>query len=75
MDWTISKALAAEEPAQLARYAFQVAQTFNNFYHRFHILNEEDREKKVFLLWTTKFFLDELRNVMDVMGVPAPEVM
>ena len=75
LDWTISKALAAEEPAQLARYAFQVAQTFNNFYHRFHILNEEDREKKVFLLWTTKFFLDELKNVMDVMGVPAPEVM
>ena len=75
LDWIISKALAAEEPAQLARYAFQVAPTFNNFYHRFHILNEEDREKKVFLLWTTKFFLEELKNVMAVMGVPAPEVM
>jgi len=75
LDWTISKALTAEEPAQLARYAFQVAQTFNTFYHRFHILNEEDREKKVFLLWTTKFFIDELRSVMDVMGVPAPHVM
>jgi len=75
MDWTIDRAISAGEPAQLARYAFQVAQTFNNFYHQHHILNEQDREKKVFLLWMTQFFLDELSNVLDVMGIPTPEVM
>ena len=75
MDWTIERAIAGGEPAQLARYAFQVAQTFNNFYHQHHILNEEDREKKVFLLWMTQFFLDELTAVLEVMGIPTPEVM
>jgi len=75
LEWTIERAIAAEEPAQLARYAFQVAQTFNNFYHQHHILNEEDREKKVFLLWMTRFFLEELTGVLDVLGVPAPEIM
>lgn len=75
MDWTIDRAIGAGEPAQLARYAFQVAQTYNSFYHEHHILNEEDREKKVFLLWMTQFFLDELSNVLDVMGIPTPEVM
>ena len=75
MDWTIDRAISAGEPAQLARYAFQVAQTFNNFYHQHHILNEENREKKVFLLWMTQFFLDELSNVLGVMGIPTPEVM
>jgi len=75
MDWTIDRAISAGEPAQLARYAFQVAQTFNNFYHQHHILNEENRERKVFLLWMTQFFLDELSNVLDVMGIPTPEVM
>ena len=75
MDWTIERAISAEEPAQIARYAFQVAQTFNNFYHQHHILNEEDREKKVFLLWMTRFFLNELESVLDVMGIPTPKVM
>ncbi|MBI1355002.1 MAG: arginine--tRNA ligase [Acidobacteria bacterium] len=75
MEWTIDRAIAAGEPAQLARYAFQVAQTFNNFYHQHHILNETDRERKVFLLWMTQFFLHELVTLMDVMGLPAPEVM
>ncbi|MEZ5365466.1 MAG: DALR anticodon-binding domain-containing protein [Bryobacterales bacterium] len=75
MDWTIERAITAEEPAQLARYAFQVAQTFAHFYHQHRILDEQNREKKVFLLWMTQFFVRELENVMDVMGIPAPEVM
>ncbi len=75
LDWSIQRALAAEEPAHVARYAFQVAQTFNNFYHQHHILNEEDREKKVFLLWMTAFFLRELESVLGVMGIEAPNIM
>ena len=73
--WGIEKAIAAGEPAQLARYGFQLARTFNNFYHRHHILNETDRERKVFLLWMTQFFLEELVQVLATMGIPAPEVM
>ncbi|HEU4634910.1 MAG TPA: DALR anticodon-binding domain-containing protein, partial [Edaphobacter sp.] len=38
----IEQCLATSEPAYLARYAFQLAQQFNNFYHRHHILNETD---------------------------------
>jgi arginyl-tRNA synthetase len=74
-DWTIEKSIEGGEPAHLARYAFQIAQAFNNFYHQHHILSETDREKKVFLLWMTRFFLDELAHVLGVMGIPAPEVM
>jgi arginyl-tRNA synthetase len=74
-DWTIVKSIEGGEPAHLARYAFQIAQAFNNFYHQHHILSETDREKKVFLLWMTRFFLDELAHVLGVMGIPAPEVM
>ena len=63
------------EPAQLARYAFTLAQSFNNFYHQHHILKEENPERKVFLLWMTQFFLKELTAVLDVMGIEAPQVM
>ncbi len=69
------KAAAAGEPAHLARFGFQLAQTFNNFYHRHHILNESDPERKAFLLWMTIFFLEELETVLDTMGIPAPAVM
>ena len=74
-EWVIEKAVAAGEPAQLARYAFNVAQAFNNFYHQHHILSETNRERKVFLLWMTKFFLEELGGVLNTMGIPAPEIM
>ncbi len=69
------KAAAVGEPAHLARFGFQLAQAFNNFYHRHHILNETDPERKAFLLWMTTFFLGELETVLDTMGIPAPEVM
>lgn len=74
-EWTIEKAIAAGEPAHLAKFAFQLAQSFNNFYHQYHILNEPDRERQVFLLWMAQYFLDELTRALDTMGIPAPEVM
>ena len=74
-EWAIDRAVAAEEPAQLARYAFQLAQAFNNFYHQHHILNETDAAKKTFLLWMATFFVRELTRVLDTMGIPSPEVM
>ncbi len=76
-EWTIEKAITAGEPAQLARYGFQLAQAFNTFYQqpKNNILNETDRERKVFLLWMTQFFLKELEQVLATMGIPAPEVM
>lgn len=74
-EWAIDRAVAAEEPAQLARYAFQLAQAFNTFYHQHHILNEPDARKKTFLLWMARFFVRELKRVLETMGIPAPEVM
>ncbi|MBI3695269.1 MAG: arginine--tRNA ligase [Acidobacteria bacterium] len=74
-DSVIEKALAAGEPAHLARYAFQLAQSFNNFYHQHHILSESDREKRTFLLWMTQFFASQLARVLAILGIDTPEVM
>ena len=74
-DSVTEKALAAGEPAHLTRYAFQLAQSFNNFYHQHHILSETDREKRVFLLWMTDFFAAQLSRVLDILGIETPEVM
>ena len=43
LDREVAAALSAQEPAFIAKYAFELAQAFNLFYHRHHILSESDR--------------------------------
>jgi arginyl-tRNA synthetase len=71
----VERAVASGEPAHVAKCAFQLAQSFNNFYHQYHILNEENREKKVFLLWMTDFFRSQLERTLEILGITAPEYM
>lgn len=73
--WAISRAIAAGEPAQLSRHAFLLAQTFSNFYHQYHILNEPDLEKQTVLLAIAKFVHEQLSSLLTVMGIPTPDVM
>jgi arginyl-tRNA synthetase len=74
-DAAVERAVAAGEPAHVAKYAFQLAQTFNNFYHLYPIIHEENREKKVFLLWMTDFFRRQLEWTLDILGIQAPDYM
>jgi arginyl-tRNA synthetase len=74
-DDAVERAVASGEPAHVARYAFQLAQSFNNFYHQYHILHEENREKKVFLLWMTDFFRSQLERTLEILGIAVPDYM
>jgi arginyl-tRNA synthetase len=71
----IEQCIATTEPAALAKHAFQLAQQFNNFYHRHHILTEEDAGRKALLLATAAVVRRELMATMAVMGIPAPAMM
>jgi arginyl-tRNA synthetase len=74
-DSALERAVGAGEPAHVAKYAFQLAQAFNNFYHQYPIIQEENREKKVFLLWMTDFFHRQLARTAGILGIPIPEYM
>jgi arginyl-tRNA synthetase len=74
-DSALERAITAGEPAHVAKYAFQLAQAFNNFYHQYPILLEPDREKKVFLLWMTEFFRRQLERIASILGIQIPEYM
>jgi arginyl-tRNA synthetase len=74
-DAAIAKAVTAGEPAHLAKYAFTLAQTFNNFYHLYPVIAEEKRERKVFLLWLTGYVRAQLERTLAVLGIPLPEYM
>ncbi len=71
----LEQAIAAAEPAILARYAFQLAQEFSNFYHRNHVLNEADPERKALLLATTAVAQRELVRVLGWLGIQVPAAM
>jgi arginyl-tRNA synthetase len=71
----IEQCIATTEPAFAAKHAFQLAQQFNNFYHRHHILHETDEGRKKFLLATAAIVRRELINVLNVMGITVPLVM
>ena len=71
----LEQAIAAAEPAMLARYAFALAQQFNNFYHRHHILTETDEARKMLLLATAAVARRELVRVLVWLGIKVPSAM
>jgi len=71
----IETAISAQEPAFVAKYAFQLAQAFNLFYHKHRILSEEDAAKKAFLLLLTSMVDKQLVAALRLLGIEAPEEM
>jgi arginyl-tRNA synthetase len=52
-----------------------LAQAFNNFYHKHHILSEADVQKRAFLLGLTELVEAQLVRALHLMGIEAPEKM
>jgi arginyl-tRNA synthetase len=75
LDARIDAALSAQEPAFLTRYAFELAQAFNIFYHKHHILSEEDAAKRAFLLKLVWLVREQLVATLALLGISAPEKM
>jgi arginyl-tRNA synthetase len=75
LDYASDAAIGAQEPAFVAKYAFQLAQAFNNFYHKHHILSETDAEKRAFLLGLTEVVERQLVKALSLLGIEAPERM
>jgi arginyl-tRNA synthetase len=75
LDRAVEAAIGAQEPAFIAKYAFQLAQEFNNFYHKHHILNEADEQKRAFLLCLTELVEARLVETLSLLGIEAPEKM
>jgi arginyl-tRNA synthetase len=73
--YVVDQCIATLEPAYLAKHAFSLAQLFNNFYHRHHILTESDERRKAFLLATAAVVRRELIRALDAMAISVPRVM
>jgi arginyl-tRNA synthetase len=75
LDTQIDAAVGAQEPAFIAKYAFQLAQAFNLFYHHHHILTESDPAKKKFLLQLSRLAEVQLVAALELLGIESPEKM
>ena len=69
------QAIEGQEPAVLAKYAFRLAQAFNNFYHHHRILSEPDAARQRFLLHLVYTVSETLRRALDLLGIEVPERM
>ncbi len=75
LDARVEVAVASQEPAVLARYAFELAQAFNVFYHKHRILSEEDAEKRAFFLRLVLLVSTQLTTTLGLLGISVPEKM
>jgi arginyl-tRNA synthetase len=71
----IEQAIATCEPSAAAKFAFQLAQGFNNFYHQHRIIIEPDRERKTFLLWVAHVLERQLTRALETLGIEVPSAM
>jgi arginyl-tRNA synthetase len=74
-DSAVRRAVSSGEPAHVAKYAFQLAQAFNNFYHDQPVIAEPDEQRRTLLLWLTSYVHNQLLSTLEVLGIQAPEYM
>jgi arginyl-tRNA synthetase len=75
LEMVVEQAVSSTEPSVLAKYAFRLAQSFNNFYHRCHILSEPEADRQYFLLYLVFLVSETLKRVLDLMGIEIPQRM
>lgn len=71
---TIKEAAAKYEPSYIARYAVDVAQAFNKFYHDNAILVDDEKVKNARLAVVIAV-KHVLKNALYLLGIAAPEQM
>jgi arginyl-tRNA synthetase len=75
LEETLRQAAEQTEPAILAKYAFNLAKSFNLFYHHHKILIEENPAKRAVLIVVADMARRSLTAALNTMGITVPEKM
>lgn len=62
-------------PSGIANYAYELAKEYNQFYHDFSILREENSEAKAFRILLTRNVGKAIKIAMNLLGIEVPERM
>ena len=62
-------------PALLANYAYDLAKTYNKFYHERQVLNEPDEQARLFRLQLSQHTANCISQTLILLGIEMPERM
>ena len=71
----VSDAAAAYSPALIANFVYDLAKEYNQFYHDYPILREENAAIRLFRLKLSENTAQVIRTAMDLLGIDSPERM
>ena len=71
----IENAAAEYAPHKVCAYIYELANTFNHFYHETNIMAEEDEMKQASYILLLKLTKEVLETSIDLLGFEAPERM
>jgi arginyl-tRNA synthetase len=74
-DEVVRQSAESAEPAYLAKYVFQLARSFNFFYHHQRIIGEENQTKRMLLIMVASLVRRKLTNALSTLGISVPERM
>jgi arginyl-tRNA synthetase len=72
---TVSAAATGYSPALIANYCYELSREYNQFYHDFSILGENDAAVRNFRLVISKLTSEVLHTGMWLLGIEMPERM
>lgn len=62
-------------PSCIANYCYELVKEYNQFYHDYSVLREEDINKKIFRLALSQAVSQVVKNGMGLLGIEVPERM
>jgi arginyl-tRNA synthetase len=63
------------EFSHLAKFAFNLCQKFNAYYHKYQVLSEKDKSIQTSRIGTIQYVREIIGRVLALMGIPQPERM
>ncbi|MGH9457182.1 MAG: arginine--tRNA ligase [Thermoanaerobaculia bacterium] len=71
----VRRAVESLELAMITHHAFELAQKFNSFYHKYPILNESDVRERQKRAACADVFRQTMHGILGLLGIPVPERM
>ncbi len=72
---TVCQAGQDYNPSCIANYCYDLVKEYNQFYHDFSVLREEDKDKQVVRLALSEAVSKVVRNGLGLLGIEVPERM
>lgn len=72
---TVQYSALEQNPSIIAKYLFDLAKIYNNFYHEHSVLQAEDDNSKQIRLNISKLTKQALKEGLQLLGIEAPDTM